>query len=146
MSQPHRRSMLRAAEELHVTQSAVSKQIKTLEDWLGERLFERLHREITLTPTGQTYFEKITGPFSELEAATPSTARRHEKTTIRFCGYHTFNMRWLIPKLADFHAKHSHIQVEISAAMDMIDFKRIRWTVPYGRARMANTWIAKRHT
>lgn len=117
-------SMIDAADELHVTQSAISKQIRTLEDWLGEKLFERLHREIKLTPKGQLYFQRISRPFMELDEATRQTRSRQEKATVRFCGYQTLNMRWLIPRLTDFHARYPDIQVEISASMESVDFRR----------------------
>ncbi len=117
-------SMSEAADELHVTQSAVSKQVKTLEDWLGEPLFERLHREIRLTAKGRSYFEKITELLSQLDEVTRALAKPQERITVRFLGYQSFNMRWLIPRLASFYAEHPHIQVDISAENGPVDLRR----------------------
>lgn len=117
-------SMSGAADELHVTQSAVSKQIKTLEDWLGEPLFERLHREIKLTAKGRRYFETITALLSQLDEVTRALAKPQERVTVRFVGYQSFNMRWLIPRLASFYAEYPHVQVEISAENGPVDLRR----------------------
>jgi LysR family glycine cleavage system transcriptional activator len=119
-------SITNAALELHVTQAAVSKQIRALEIALRQRLFVRLHREIRLTSAGEEYFSTITRLFGELDGATRSITSRRERVRVRFMGYNTFNLRWLIPRLADFYSHYPHIEIEVSDNLEPIDFSRHR--------------------
>ncbi|HEY4198968.1 MAG TPA: LysR substrate-binding domain-containing protein [Devosiaceae bacterium] len=117
-------SITEAAEELNVTQAAVSRQIRTLELMLKQKLFLRLHRQIRLTTAGEEYFGVVTHLFSELDAATRAVLSHRERVRIRFMGYHTFNLRWLIPRLAEFYAQYPHIEIDIAASVGPIDFTR----------------------
>lgn len=117
-------SFTKAAAEMNVTQGAVSRQVKALEDHLGFELFNRTPAGIVLTPGGYAYAASLTDAFERIARATDElvTTRSHTVLTIR--GYTTFLVRWLIPLLPDFHVKHPNIEVRLVSASDPVDFDR----------------------
>ncbi|MBM6596288.1 LysR substrate-binding domain-containing protein [Microvirga pudoricolor] len=118
-------SMSRAAAELHVTQAAVSKQIRTLEEALNLRLFARLPRLIQLTEDGERYFQVVTRVLDQLENGTRELSSPASRPVVRFSGYYGFNMHWLLPKLAEFKAQHPRIEVQlITTSSESVDFRR----------------------
>lgn len=106
-------SLSRAAEELNVTQSAVSRQVRLLEDQLGVNLFERTPRSIVLTPKGKQYLEDITDAFALLEDATNRVRERRSEDILKLQVYSTFALRWLIPRLGGFAEAHPEIEVQL---------------------------------
>ncbi|MEF1308233.1 LysR family transcriptional regulator, partial [Vibrio owensii] len=90
-----------AAEELNVTQSAVSHQIRILEDYLGEALFIRQGRKLSLSDTGFRYLEDISPAISAIAMASQKV-REGEKGSLRLAIYSSLAVKWLIPRLADF--------------------------------------------
>jgi LysR family glycine cleavage system transcriptional activator len=117
-------SITLAAEELHVTPGAVSRQIKTLEDALGVQLFTRGHRQVSLTRHGQDYFRAVTRAIEVLREATRKLQRRRQRKQLKIRAYTTFAMRWLIPRLSGFHAAHPDIEVLLKASLDPVDFRK----------------------
>nr|WP_315594004.1 transcriptional regulator GcvA [uncultured Cupriavidus sp.] len=119
-----RLSITIAAEELHVTPGAVSRQIRTLEDALGIALLVRGHRQIALTRAGEEYYRAVTKSMDVLREATVRLTRRTRRTQLKVRAYTTFAMRWLIPRLSSFHAANSGIEVLLTASLDPVDFRR----------------------
>jgi LysR family glycine cleavage system transcriptional activator len=117
-------SITLAADELHVTASAVSRQIKSLEAVLGLRLFERRHREIALTRKGADYYRAVKESLDALREATRRLTRARQRRPLRIRAYTTFAMRWLIPRLSGFHAAHPDIEVLLKASLDPVDFHK----------------------
>lgn len=117
-------SITLAADELHVTAGAVSRQIKSLEDVLGLQLFKRGHREISLTRQGSDYYRAITRALDMLRDATRKLTRGRQRKQLRIRAYTTFAMRWLIPRLSGFHAAHPGIEVLLKASLDPVDFRK----------------------
>jgi LysR family glycine cleavage system transcriptional activator len=117
-------SITLAADELHVTAGAVSRQIKSLEDVLGLQLFKRGHREITLTRQGSDYYRAITRALDVLRDATRKLARGRQRKQLKIRAYTTFAMRWLIPRLSGFHAAHPGIEVLLKASLEPVDFRK----------------------
>jgi LysR family glycine cleavage system transcriptional activator len=113
-----------AAEELHVTPGAVSRQIKLLEDTLGLQLLHRGHRQITLTRPGADYHRAVTKAIDGLRDATRKIALRAQRKQLRVRAYTTFAMRWLIPRLSSFQATHPAIEVLLTASLEDVDFRR----------------------
>ncbi|SFC06274.1 DNA-binding transcriptional regulator, LysR family [Marinospirillum celere] len=103
-----------AAEELSITQSAVSHQIKQLETYLGEPLFLRSGRHLRLTEEGRQYQEAVTSSLMQLEKAS-SRLLGQEKARLRLSVYSSFAVRWLVPRLPDLQS--SCPQVELSLEM-----------------------------
>ena len=119
-------SFTRAAEELFVTQSAVSKQVIALESALGVRLFERKTRALGLTAAGERLQRATEVAFAELRAAA-AELRGGEEPTVTLATTQAFASFWLIPRLADFRRNHPGIDIRISADTRMVDLERGRF-------------------
>ncbi|WP_038162058.1 LysR family transcriptional regulator, partial [Verrucomicrobium sp. BvORR106] len=113
-------SFSRAAEVLHVTHGAVSRQIQQLEDWLGRPLFERRHRGVTLTGAGQDYLREVGRAFERIEEATLRQLAQNPRRVLRVNAPATFTLRWLIPRLADFHARHPQLEIRLSSSNEEV--------------------------
>ncbi|GAA5219185.1 transcriptional regulator GcvA [Corallincola platygyrae] len=108
-------SFTRAAEELFVTQAAVSHQIKSLESYLGVRLFRRAHRALLLTEEGQSYFQAISPLLRSLSEATERMLARRASGALTVSMTPSFAISWLVPRLSDFSSKFPEIDVRIKA-------------------------------
>ena len=117
-------SFTRAAQELSVTQAAVSHQIKALEERLGVRLFERRHRSLLLTDEGQKYFPQVQRAFALLRDATARIAREESKGVFTLSTISSFAARWLVPRLGDFVAAHPDIDLRLATSQRLTDFAR----------------------
>ena len=108
-------SFTRAAEELFVTQAAVSHQIKALEDFLGLKLFRRKNRSLLLTEEGQSYFLDIKDIFIQLADATDRLLARSAIGSLTVSMSPSFAIQWLVPRLSKFSEKNPDIDVRIKA-------------------------------
>lgn len=113
-----------AAQELHVSQSAVSRQIATLESYLGVELFRRERHGVTLTRAGQGYAAEIVPAFDAVANATAKLLRSTSQGALRVRTYTTFAAKWLIPRLPDFQQQYPSIEVRIDNATPDVDFDR----------------------
>ena len=114
-------SFKRAAAELHVTQGAVSQQIKHLETALGCKLFYRLPREIRLTEEGQRFAIVVDRALREIEQEARALAGAHAATEIRLRAGPSFALRWLVPRIGEFYMRYPHIRLFITAAYGYLD-------------------------
>lgn len=115
----------RAATELCVTQSAVSRQVASLESFVGMPLFRRLGRRLELTEAGLAYLAQVRAGLGSLETATAELmALRGKGGIINLSVPPTFASQFLIPRLADFHAQHSDISVNFVQYAHTHDFTR----------------------
>lgn len=116
-------SFKRAAEELHLSPSALGRRIQSLEDHLGTPLFRRLNPGIELTEAGVRYREIVDAALARLEAAQdallPSPVRR-----LRVSSLASFTESWLVPHLPEFEALHPEIAIELEATLRYADFVR----------------------
>jgi len=108
-------SFTRAAEELFVTQAAVSHQIKALEEFISIKLFTRKNRALFLTEEGQSYYIDIKDVFNNIQEATEKIFARAEKGAITVCLQASYAIQWLIPRLKSFSVLHPDIDVRIKA-------------------------------
>ncbi len=115
-------SFTRAAEELNVTQSAVSQQIKLLENFIGSTLFIRRPRALELTPAGKNYLPDVQHAIELLRASTRSNFLRSEQHRITLRCNWSFASLWLIPRLPDFTARHPGISLNIVPVMWESDY------------------------
>ncbi|GAA4337844.1 transcriptional regulator GcvA [Variovorax defluvii] len=113
-----------AAQELHVSQSAVSRQIAALESYLGIELLRRERHGVTLTRAGANYAKRVMPAFDEIATATEKVLRDTSHGVLRVRTYTTFTAKWLIPRLPDFHARYPDIEVLVSNAVPDVDFDR----------------------
>jgi len=114
----------RAAEELHLTHGAISRQIRQLEDELGVALFERRNRAVFLTEAGRTLQAAATQSMDLLAAAAERIRTPAQNVALTLSCEPTIAMRWLIPRLARFSALHPDIPLHLMAAGGPIDFSR----------------------
>ena len=117
-------SFVAASEELAVTASAVSHQIKTLEEYLGVPLFSRSKRQISLTPAGEQYLARIQHARDEIEMATQRLTVSHESNVVNISVAPNFLIRWLMPHMAKFQALHPTVELQVNASQGLIDFNR----------------------
>lgn len=122
-----------AAAELCVTPSAVSQQIRLLEDYLGVRLFRRLPRRVELTRDGMRLATSVKEAIAGLSAACESISAADAPTMICVNAASALASRWLVARLKGFMEAHPNIRVMLQAAGDEVDFRRqdidiaIRW-------------------
>ena len=105
----------KAAAELHVTQSAVSRQIRTLEEDLGVPLFRRGHRKVRLTAEGERLAPVLTQAFRDIEQVVARLRRPERDVKLKVPP--TFAIRWLIPRLERFQTERPDIQVRLTSGM-----------------------------
>ncbi|NYH14893.1 transcriptional regulator GcvA [Paraburkholderia bryophila] len=110
-----------AAEELFVTPSAISHQIKLLEEQLSIRLFHRLHRTVLLTDSGRQYAEEITSAFGRIDAANREIGRVAKSDILTIHCTPSFATQWLMPRIARFSATHTDIDVRLNASSEAAD-------------------------
>jgi len=107
-------SYTRAAQELALTQSAVSRQVAALEEYLGQTLFQRTRHGVALTPRGQEYARQVSERLLALERDTLNAmSTQGTQGAVHLAAVATFATRWLIPRLADLRARHPDIVVHI---------------------------------
>lgn len=121
-------SFIAAAGELNVTQTAVSRLVKMVEAQLGQRMFDRHANTLTLTPAGRDLAPLLSDAFRRLESAVAGVHRRPSGPVVTVATGPTFAMRWLIPRLPDFQAKHPGIEVRVTTAIGELTELRPDWT------------------
>jgi LysR family transcriptional regulator, glycine cleavage system transcriptional activator len=128
-------SFTKAAAELNVTHSAVSHQIKALEEWLGTALFRRVNRGLVLTDPGQAYLKPVRESFQRLGEATRRLRAKGRSGPLTVSTLPSFAGKWLMPRLRRFRERHPDIDVRIAASSQLTDFDRedVDIAVRYGR-------------
>lgn len=119
-------SFTTAARELHVTQSAVSRQIRALEEQLGVTLFRRLNRALLLTEEGQALSHAVAGALAGIEQAVSRLSTLAEDRPITVTTTVSFAALWLVPRLARFRAAHPGTDVRLAAGNELADLERDR--------------------
>jgi len=116
-------SFTKAAEELGMTQAAVSYQVKVLEDRLGKALFVRLPKKVELSETGRRLAPAVAAAFQGLHAAF-AELRETDDSVLAATVVHTFATNWLVPRLGAFQQLHPEIKVRIDLSGRNVDFTR----------------------
>lgn len=124
-----------AAAELGVTQAAVSRQIKLLEDDLNARLFIRAHRRVELTTSGAALASTVSNAFSTMAEMIETIRQRVDGDTVTVGATLAFSHFWILPRLAGFRAAHPEIKLKLVADDSITDLRRDRLDVAirYGR-------------
>ena len=126
-------SFTHAASELNVTQTAISHQIKRLEEELGVRLFIRQNRSLTLTQQAQEYLPGIRAAFNDMRLATDRLLRKDDDHVLTVSTLASLAAKWLLPRLTAFQEAHAGLDVRITTSTALVDFKgrdvdaAIRW-------------------
>lgn len=126
-----------AAAELNVTQTAISHQIKRLEQDLGVALFVRRNRALALTPKAVEYLPGIRAAFNDLRLATDRLLHRDDGHVLTISTLASFAAKWLLPRLAGFQEAHPGIDVRITTSTNLVDFQRdhVDAAIRYGRGQ-----------
>jgi LysR family transcriptional regulator, glycine cleavage system transcriptional activator len=117
-------SFQRAAAELSVTPTAISHQIKRLEEDLGIELFRRLTRKLQLTEAGRTLLPEVAGAFDKLANAVERVKASGDSGMLTISALITLAYRWLAPRLPKFQARHPQIDVRLEASQRLVEFAR----------------------
>lgn len=128
-------SFTKAAEELNVTQTAVSHQIRRLEAELGVALFLRLNGGLALSEDGQAYLPGVRAAFQALRYSTEQLLESRDKSVLTISTLVSFASKWLLPRLPSFQQAFPAIDVRISASTERVDFRKdaIDAAIRYGR-------------
>ncbi|WP_319826213.1 transcriptional regulator GcvA [Thalassovita sp.] len=117
-------SFAMAAAELNVTPAALSFQIKSLEEHLGQPLFIRLNRAVKLTEAGRALAPGATEGFQALTTAWRAARRLQDTSTLNVTAGPAFTAKWLAPRLYEFARAHPEVDLRFSASLRIMDFER----------------------
>jgi LysR family glycine cleavage system transcriptional activator len=128
-------SFTHAAAELNVTQTAISHQIRRLEEELGIRLFVRQNRALALTPEARDYLPGVRAAFNDLRLATERLQRRDNDNVLTVSTLASLAAKWLLPRLSAFQEAHPGIDVRITTSTALVDFRSgdVDAAIRYGR-------------
>lgn len=111
-----------AAEELHLTASAVSHHVRKLEAHLGVQLFRRHARGVSLTPAGRLLADATGNALADLDAVFSALRPRQEMARVRVAALHSFTHCWLLPRLPDFTRRHPDIRLSLETNIALVRF------------------------
>ncbi|WP_119458524.1 transcriptional regulator GcvA [Rhodospirillaceae bacterium SYSU D60014] len=114
-------SFKRAAEELHVTPTAISHQVRFLEDTIGMRLFERRVRQVVMTPEAQVLFPVLRDGFDAFARVIDGLTRKRRRAAVTVSATTAFTAKWLVPRVAAFRAAQPEIDLRLLASDDVMD-------------------------
>jgi LysR family glycine cleavage system transcriptional activator len=117
-------SFTRAADALGVTASAVSVQIRTLEEYLARPLFRRNGREVHVTAEGQTLLPRVQQALEQLEHAIDDARTERDAGALKLSTVGSYLQQWLLPRLPRFRAKHGDVDLHLHSSSDIVDFMR----------------------
>jgi LysR family glycine cleavage system transcriptional activator len=117
-------SFKQAADELAVTPTAISHHVRSLEAWLGVPLFERRTRQVLLTAAGATLLPVLRNGFDAFAEAIAALRAGDRQPTVTLSATPAFVAKWLLPRIADFQARHPHIDLRLHASTAVVDLQR----------------------
>ena len=135
-------SFTKAADELYVTQAAISHQIKSLEEKTKIQLFKRFNRSLKLTTDGEIYLLSIMDALEHLEKATRQLSNRNASGLLNISLLPSFATKWMAKRIWKFQEKFPEIEVSISAFDGLVDFKKDNMDIAirYGRGKWTNLY------
>jgi len=128
-------SFKRAASELAVTPTAISHQIRSLEQHTGLQLFSRQVRQVRLTDEGAQLYPVLQEGFDAFEAVIERLTRVNSRHRVTISATHAFTAKWLVPRLASFHGLHPNIDLQLHASDEAVDMANHEFDIAlrYGR-------------
>jgi LysR family transcriptional regulator, glycine cleavage system transcriptional activator len=133
-------SFSKAAEELFVSQAAISRQVRELEDLLEVKLFERLHRRVELTTDGKQLLNQLTASFDEIDRTLSDIRNDKPQSLITISAEPTFAGLWLLPQLEKFRALHPDIDISVDADHRLTDFRTGTADIAIRHSLQDETW------
>lgn len=124
-----------AAEELNVSQSAISHQIKALEEFLQQPLFRRCANAVTLTDTGNRYYHDVSLVLDQLDETTRNNRKQASRRSLHVRSTPAFAARWLLRNVNDFNTTHPEIELKVTTSIETTDFRAddVDLLVQYGQ-------------
>ena len=140
-------SFSHAAEELFVSQAAISRQIRELESLIGKKLFERLHRRVALTDAGRSLLDQLTVSFDDISARFEAIIAEPGQSLLRVSVEPSFAGALLIPNLNAFRALYPEIDVVVDASLQVSDFRNDGIELAIRYSAVARSWprVESRH-
>jgi LysR family transcriptional regulator, glycine cleavage system transcriptional activator len=128
-------SFKKAAAELAVTPTAISHQMRALEDYLGNPLFERGTRQVSLTPEAQRLFIVLRNGLDDFASALAAFRRDTKRASVTITATMAFTAKWLVPRVSRFQAAHPDIDLRLHASDEAVDLAAndINFAIRYGR-------------
>lgn len=138
-------SFTRAAEELCVTQGAVSHQVKALEEELGLKLFNRERQRLIITEAGRAYLEVVRDALDRIAAGTERLLQRQSAGALTVSTSPNFAAKWLVHRLGRFAEAHPGIDLRVSAALHHVDFARedVDLAIRHGDGRASGLHVTR---
>jgi LysR family glycine cleavage system transcriptional activator len=133
-------SFTRAAEELFISQAAISRQIRDLERMLGQSLFERGHRSVRLTPAGEDLLSVLTPSFDAIADRLDELKGRSVAPMVSISSEPSFATCWLVPHLGDFRHEHPGIDVNVDVDARLVEFRAQEVSLAIRHSRTAQAW------
>lgn len=133
-------SFSRAAEELFVSQAAISRQVRELEQSVGRPLFERLHRRVELTEAGRMLLGQLTASFDDIERRMAEVIGSPSETLLRISVEPTFAAALLVPRLNAFRAQYPDIDVVIDASTGLAEFGTGEAEIAIRHSTVTTSW------
>lgn len=129
-------SFSKAGDAVGLTQSAVSRHIALLEDWVRTPLFDRVGRGVRLNPQGRAYAEEVDAALDRIRGATSRLVNRHVDTELTIATLPSFGMRWLAPRLPGLATQHPTLIVNLAVRSSRFDFagEAFDAAIHFGRA------------
>lgn len=133
-------SFTRAAELLHVTQSAVSRQVRQLEEQLGEPLLVRRHHYLQLTDAGRLLLRALQQSFDRIEQTVRGIQQKHHLNRLRVNAPPTFASRWLLPRLGRLREAHPDLDITLTSQLrdDLIESGTLDCAIRFGNGEWAD--------
>jgi LysR family transcriptional regulator, glycine cleavage system transcriptional activator len=116
-------SFTRASEELHLTQGAISRQVRQLEQFIGKPLFRRMTRRIELTRDGVAFHEVVARALADIAAGTAAMRAAGPARHLTVSVLPTLSALWLMPRLHDFTSRHPHVEVTTTTSIEPADLR-----------------------
>ena len=128
-------SFSRAAEELHLTHGAISRQVRALEDHVGASLFTRHGKRVTLTASGRAFADRVRAALDEISLAAEALGTSRRENRLGVSVVPSFASRWLMPRLIGFMEAHPEIEVSVVATTALANFStdEVDIAVRFGR-------------
>jgi LysR family glycine cleavage system transcriptional activator len=138
-------SFTRAADALGVTASAVSVQIRTLEEYLARPLFRRNGREVHVTAEGRTLLPRVQQALEQLERAIDDARTQRYAGALKLSTLASYMQQWLLPRLPRFRAQHGDVDLHLHSSGDVVDFMRedFQLAIRFGRGNWPNVQAEK---
>lgn len=133
-------SFSRAAEELFVSQAAISRQIRELEALIGKPLFERLHRKVELTETGQTLLSQLTTSFDDIDRRLSQIVSKPAQSPLRVSVEPSFAGEFLIQRLNSFRENYPQIDISVDADSRLVEFRGNEAEIAIRYGASARSW------